>query len=123
VFGRLIAVNGDRRRDLRLTAENNIRCTITGTEVVHVIGLGSEGSGMRVLTNKELPDGELQISLQLDDGGPSINLTGNVVWRESWDFDAFRRHISGLATHNLPEEAQARLSAVLTKKPTEASED
>jgi len=71
---------------------------------------------MRVLTNKELPDGELDIELELDDDGQPISLKGNVVWRESWDFETFRRHISGLSLHGVPEEAQQRITSVLSKK-------
>ena len=117
----------ERRRYVRLGTEHNIQCQIPGVDVVHIVGLGSEGSGMRVITNKELPAEEFPIELGLDDGGELINATARVAWHESWDFDIFQRHVAGLTLGNLSEEARARLSKMLDQAaaapPSEAPDD
>ena len=102
----------ERRRYVRLGTEHNIQCQIPGVDVVHIVGLGSEGSGMRVITNKELPE-EFPIELGLDDGGELIQTTAKVAWQEAWDFDIFQRHVAGLTLGELEESARQRLGKML----------
>ena len=43
----------ERRRYLRVAADEGLECDISGMGVVHIVGVSSEGRGMRVITNKE----------------------------------------------------------------------
>ena len=103
----------ERRRYVRLGTEHNIACTIEGVDVVHIVGLGSEGSGMRVITNKELPHEGFAVELTLDDGGEPISAKAKVAWQEEWDFDIFQRHVAGLTLEELSEGDRVRLNKML----------
>lgn len=108
----------ERRRYTRLTTDHNVTCTIPGVEVVHVVGLGSEGSGMRVITNRELPDEEFDVELDLDDGEPPLKLRGKAVWHELWNFEIFNRHAAGIALSGLDPAASARIDKLIQHAPS-----
>ena len=110
----------ERRRYTRLTTDQNVQCAIPGMDVVHVVGLGSGGSGMRVITNRELPDEEFDVELDLNDGHPSLQLKGKAVWHESWDFEFFNRHAAGIALTGLSPEASARIDALIQNPSTDS---
>jgi hypothetical protein len=114
-------VSQERRRYVRLGTEHNIACTIEGVDVVHIVGLGSEGSGMRVITNKELPHEGFAIEMSLDDGGAPIVAKAKVAWQEQWDFDIFQRHVAGLTLEELSEDARTRLNKMLDEAAAAAS--
>ncbi len=86
-------------------------------DVVHVVGLGSGGSGMRVITNRELPDDEFDVVLDLNDGHPALQLRGKAVWHESWDFEFFNRHAAGIALSGHSPEEGARIDALIQNPP------
>lgn len=111
----------ERRRYVRLGTEHNIACTIEGVDVVHIVGLGSEGSGMRVITNKELPHETFPIELTLDDDGAPIAAKAHVAWQEQWDFDIFQRHVAGLTLEELSDGDRARLNKMLDEAAAAAS--
>ena len=110
----------ERRRYVRLGTEHNIQCKIPGIDVVHIVGLGSEGSGMRVITNKELPE-EFPVELTLDDSGELIKATARVAWQEAWDFDIFQRHVAGLTLGELKDGDRQRLNKMLDEAAASAS--
>lgn len=110
----------ERRRYTRLTTDQNVQCSIPGMDVVHVVGLGSAGSGMRVITNRELPDDEFDLQLDLNDGHPPLQLKGKAVWHESWDFEFFNRHAAGIALSGLTPEASARIDALIQNPPPDS---
>ena len=110
----------DRRRYTRLTTDQNVQCAISGMDVVHVVGLGSGGSGMRVITNRELPDEEFEVELDLNDGQPVLHVKGKAVWHESWDFEFFNRHAAGIALSGLTDEESARIDALIQNPPAES---
>lgn len=103
----------ERRRYIRLTTDQNVQCSIAGIDVVHVVGLGSGGSGMRLITNRELPDEEFELTLDLDDGKEPLLLKGKAVWQESWNFDFFDRHAAGISLSGLTEEASQRIDTLI----------
>lgn len=109
----------ERRRYVRLTTDHNVQCAIEGVEVVHVVGLGSGGSGMRAITNKELPEGEFSMELDLNDGGPVLSLRGRAVWQESWDFEIFNRHAAGIELSGLDKAAAERIDRLIQTPPSE----
>lgn len=111
----------DRRRYTRLTTDQNVQCAIPGMDVVHVVGLGSGGSGMRVITNRELPDDEFEVELDLNDGQAPLHLKGKAVWHESWDFEFFNRHAAGIALSGLTAEASARIDALIQNPPADSA--
>ncbi len=103
----------NRRRYVRLAADDNIVCDIGGQKVVHVVGLGSQGHGMRIITDSELPDGsEIPVSLVLDGDavGPA---RARVVWQESWDFGFCNRHVAGIEFLDIDPALQDRLKALI----------
>ena len=111
----------ERRRYVRLGTEHNIQCKIAGVDVVHIVGLGSEGSGMRIITNKELPHDEFPVELTLDDDDNIIHAHAKVAWQEAWDFDIFQRHVAGLTLTHLGEEQRQRLNNMLDRASAAAS--
>lgn len=108
----------DRRRYIRLTTDHNVQCSIPGIEVVHVVGLGSGGSGMRVITNRELPEDEFSLTLELNDGSPELHLKAKAVWQESWNFEFFDRHAAGLALSGMKPDEVQRIDDLLQKPAT-----
>lgn len=104
----------ERRTYVRLGPGSDVRCRIPGMEVVHVVGLSSGGTGMRVITDKPLPaDEAFDMSLDLGDEQPTVRCGARVVWQESRDFDFCNRHISGVAFNNLADPDKERLVALL----------
>jgi len=114
-------VGTERRKYTRLTTDHNIHCQIAGIDFVHVVGFGSGGSGMRVITNKELPDDEFDLVLDLQDEKPAIQAQARAVWQESWNFEIFHRHAAGITLSGLQAEDSERIDAVIRNFP--ASED
>lgn len=92
-------------------------------DVVHVVGLGSGGSGMRVITNRELPDEEFDLELDLNDGKPALRLKGKAVWQESWDFEFFNRHAAGVVLTGLNIEDGERIDALIQNPQGEPDPD
>lgn len=106
----------ERRRYIRLDADEKLECSIAGTGVVHVVGLGSQGHGMRVITDQELPDSELfELSIHLSEGDP-LEAQARAVWQESWDFGFCNRHVAGLEFVELDEASRQRLVDLLPKE-------
>lgn len=103
----------ERRRYFRLIPEVDVKCSIEGTDYVHVLGLGATGAGMRVLTNHELP-GERPFGVHLAVGSDeALQLQGRLVWHEVEDFDFCVRHVSGIEFVDLAEADRSRLAALL----------
>ena len=110
----------DRRRYLRVAADEGLECDVTGMGVVHIVGVGAEGNGMRIITNKELPDGELEMSLARD-GKEIFKGKGKAVWRETWDFEFCSRHVAGIELLGLSEDDRKTLVSQIpvAKEPPE----
>lgn len=108
----------ERRRYMRLSTDKTLDCAIDGMEVLHIVGLGSEGSGMRIITNHELPDGDFGMTVDPNDGQPPISLKARAVWQESWDFEICNRNVAGIAFVEVPDGARERLQALLPAEPT-----
>ena len=113
----------ERRKYTRLTTDQNVQCAILGMDVVHVVGLGSGGSGMRVITNRELPDEEFDLELDLNDGQPSLHLKGKAVWHESWDFEFFNRHAAGVVLSGLQPGDSERIDTLIQNPQGEPDPD
>lgn len=86
----------ERRKYKRVSPESDIEATIDGAGVVHVIGLGIGGTGMRVITDKPLPPGAFHINLDLKKGIPPLRILGKVAWKDEEDFGYCKRHFSGV---------------------------
>lgn len=111
----------DRRRYYRLSPETELTCRIEGMEIVHLVGLGVNGAGMRLITDKELPtEGEFPVNLKTE-SGPTLSLKGRVVWKGGWDFDFCSRHVAGVEFVDLQAEERAHLAGLLPP-PEERSE-
>ncbi|MEW6280227.1 MAG: PilZ domain-containing protein [Candidatus Eremiobacterota bacterium] len=109
----------ERRSYVRLGPDTDLRCQISGIEVVHVLGLSAGGTGMRVITDKPLPEkSAFGVSLELGEGLGSLRCQGRVVWQESRDFDFCNRHISGVAFDDLQDGDRRRLVSLLPKGET-----
>ncbi len=105
--------DAERRRYYRLSPEVEVDCAIEGMEVVHVVGLGATGAGMRLITNRELPaDGDFRVCLATGDGS-DLCLRARAVWRDVWDFEFCSRHVAGVEFQGLAEGDRARLVALL----------
>ena len=99
----------ERRRYLRVAADEGLECDISGMGVVHIVGVSSEGRGMRVITNKEIPAGE-ELPLTLSrDGQELCSGKAKAVWHETWDFEFCSRHVAGVELLGLSEEERAAL--------------
>lgn len=85
-------------------------------DVVHVVGLGAGGNGMRLITNRELPDSEFSLLLDLGDDGAALSLKGRAVWHEEWNFEFVHRHVAGVELHGLTTEDAARIDAVIQSR-------
>lgn len=109
------AIGGrERRRYLRLAPGRELECRIEGHQVVHVVGMSSSGPGMRLITDRPLPAGEI-FSLCLDprDGDPPLDLRARVVWQDSWDFEFCSRFVVGVEFEDLDARAGERLARLL----------
>lgn len=105
----------ERRRYLRVAADEGLECDIAGAGIVHIVGISAEGRGMRVITNKELPtDEELTVVLSRD-GAELFNGGAKAVWQETWDFEFCSRHVAGVELLGLSEEERQTL---VSKIPT-----
>jgi PilZ domain-containing protein len=109
------SVERERRRYLRVAVDEGLECDIEGVGVVHIVGVGSEGGGMRIITNKELPkDHELQIKLSRDEKS-LFEGKAKAVWQEAWDFEFCSRYVVGVELLGLDEaERQALVSQIPT---------
>lgn len=110
-------VGEERRRYLRVAADEGLECDIAGMGVVHIVGIGAEGRGMRVITNEELPSGqELDVCLARD-GEKLFEGKAKAVWHETWDFEFCSRHVAGVEIMGLSEdERQALVSKIPVEK-------
>lgn len=99
----------DRRRYLRVAADEGLDCEIADAGVVHIVGVGAEGRGMRIITNQELPKGvELDVTLSRD-GSELFNGKAKAVWAETWDFEFCSRYVAGVELLGLNDEERAAL--------------
>jgi len=107
----------ERRRYLRVAADEGLECEIAGAGVVHIVGIGAQGLGMRIITNQELPAGdELDVTLSRD-GAELFKGKAKTVWQETWDFEFCARHVSGVVLLGLSDEAR---KALVSKIPIES---
>lgn len=105
----------ERRRYLRVAADEGLECDIAGVGIVHIVGISAEGRGMRVITNKELPT-EDELTVVLSRGGAELfNGSAKAVWQETWDFEFCSRHVAGVELLGLSEEER---QALVSKIPT-----
>ena len=99
----------ERRRYLRVAADEGLECEIAGAGVVHIVGIGAQGLGMRIITNQELPAGdELDVTLSRD-GAELFKGKAKTVWQETWDFEFCARHVSGVVLLGLSDEERKAL--------------
>jgi len=99
----------ERRRYLRVAADEGLECDIASVGVVHIVGVSARGQGMRIITNKELPrDSELDISLSRE-GSELFKGKAKAVWQETWDFEFCSRHVVGVELLNLSDDERAAL--------------
>lgn len=113
----------ERRRYVRLSTDHNVQCSIPGVDVVHIVGLGEEGTGMRVITNRELPEGDFEVELDLSDGEPPLKLMGRVAWQESWDFEIFNRVVAGVSLQGMDDDARLRFQRIMASAAGGADDD
>lgn len=103
----------ERRRYFRLSPEAEVDCSVEGMKVVHVVGLGAGGNGMRLITDGELP-GDRAFAVEVADGREEpLRLRARAVWREVHDFDFTSRHVAGVEFLDLGEAERDRLTALL----------
>ncbi len=115
----------ERRRYLRIAADEGLDCDLEGVGVVHIVGISSEGGGMRVITDKELQTGvELDCSL-IRDGNDLFRGKVKAVWAESWDFEFCSRHVAGIELLGLDQAGREALVAGLPvlKEPAQVPEE
>ena len=99
----------DRRRYLRVAADEGLDCAIEGVGVVHIVGVSSDGRGMRVITDKELAT-DVDLDCQLDHGGAELfKGKAKAVWQETWDFEFCSRHVSGIELQGLNDDERSVL--------------
>lgn len=99
----------ERRRYLRIAADEGLGCAIEGVDIVHIVGISAEGGGMRVITNNELPDGvELDCRLARD-GKDLFHGKAKAVWKETLDFEFVKRHVAGIELLGMNEAERAVL--------------
>lgn len=116
--------NDDRRRYLRLGPEGNVFCSIQGADVLHVVGISSDGSGMRIISDRELPAHEqFQVVIDPQDGNAPIEGRARAVWQEVWDFEFCSRHVAGLALLDLGQSDRERLLALIPERTQPMDED
>jgi hypothetical protein len=113
----------ERRRYLRIAADEGLECAIEGAGVVHIVGISSEGGGMRVITSKELDTGtDLDCRLTRD-GKDLFHGKAKPVWKETLDFEFTRRHVAGIELMGLDERERAALVEKLPVLNEPASDD
>jgi hypothetical protein len=115
----------DRRRYLRIAADEGLDCALEGSGVVHIVGISSEGRGMRVITDRELSTGvELDCRLTRD-GKDLFTGKAKAVWAESWDFEFCSRHVAGIELLGLNDAERAVLvgSLPVMKEPGQVPEE
>jgi len=111
----------ERRRYYRISPQVEVTCQIEGMDVVHLVGLGANGAGMRLITDKELPsEGEFPVTMATGDG-QVLSLRGRVAWKGVWNFDFCSRHVAGIEFIDLATEECSRLAGLLPP-PEERSE-
>jgi hypothetical protein len=99
----------ERRRYLRIAADEELGCAIEGVDIVHIVGISAEGGGMRVITNRELPTGvELDCRLARE-GKDLFNGKAKAVWVETLDFEFTKRHVAGIELLGLDEAERKAL--------------
>lgn len=109
------SVDRERRRYLRVAADEGLECDIEGVGVVHIVGISAEGRGMRIITNKELPkDADLAVKLSRE-GDSLFEGQAKAVWQEAWDFEFCSRYVTGVELQGLSEEER---QALVSKIPT-----
>lgn len=119
------AQDKDRRRYLRVSADEGLECGIEGVGVVHIVGVSREGRGMRVITDKELPAKE-ELPLKLERSGAELfNGKAKTVWQESWDFEFCSRHVAGIELLGLSDQEREALVSKLPvqKEPAKLPEE
>lgn len=103
----------ERRRYLRIAADEELGCAIEGADIVHIVGISADGGGMRVITNRELPLDE-ELSCRLAHAGKDLFLgKAKAVWRETLDFEFIKRHVAGIELLDLSQAQRSRLKASL----------
>ncbi|HXE73742.1 MAG TPA: PilZ domain-containing protein [Candidatus Nitrosotenuis sp.] len=108
----------ERRRYARISPDREIVCRIPGARVVHVLGVGVSGGGMRILTETQLTAPQFPVELDLGDGLPPLNLPARVVWQETQDFDFCNRYITGIEFADLDQAARRRLASLASSEET-----
>jgi hypothetical protein len=105
----------ERRRYLRVAADEGLECDIKGVGIVHIVGIGADGRGMRIITNEELPRGdELDVTLSRE-GKDLFKGQAKTVWQEAWDFEFCSRHVSGVELLGLSDsDREILVSAIPT---------
>lgn len=109
----------ERRRYLRIAADEGLGCAIEGVDIVHIVGISAEGGGMRIITNAELPDGvELECRLARD-GKDLFHGKAKAVWKETLDFEFVKRHVAGIELLGMSEPERAALISSMHLVPDE----
>ncbi len=99
----------DRRRYLRIAADEGLGCAIEGVDIVHIVGISAEGGGMRVITNNALPSG-VELDCRLARGGQDLfHGKAKAVWNETLDFEFVKRHVAGIELLGLDENERTAL--------------
>ena len=99
----------DRRRYLRIAADEELGCAMEGVDFVHIVGISAEGGGMRVITNKELPTG-IELDCRLARNGTDLfHGKAKAVWIETLDFEFTKRHVAGIELLGLDDGEKAAL--------------
>lgn len=99
----------ERRRYLRVAADEELGCAIEGVDFVHILGVSADGHGMRVITNKELSL-QSELDCRLARGTADLfNGKVKVVWKETLDFDFTKRHVAGVELLELDDAARGDL--------------
>ncbi len=104
----------ERRRYIRLDPRDDISCEIEGVEVFHLVGISSDGSGMRVITDRPLPPNP-KITIYLGKQQTPINGVARIIWQEMWDFEFCTRHITGITLEGVSEEDRRKITQHLPK--------
>ena len=98
----------ERRKETRLSP-GDLECDVEGARFAHVLGVTLGGHGMRVMTDRHLPDEHpVQIVFHLSDED-NLEFQGQVVWSEEKNFEFTHRFISGVRFVDPPDGSCARL--------------
>jgi len=102
----------DRRTEARL-GPGDVECEIEGAQFVHVLGLTHEGTGMRVMTNSEIPKEQaLPVTLHLSESD-TLRFQARAVWSQEENFEFTRRYISGLKIEDIGADDSNRLKTFI----------